>query len=334
MQPIKMSYRSFRALGGLVLLLAAQPAPAADVRYRITVAPDGSGDFKSIQDAVDSAKAFPDRRILLYVKNGLYAEKVKIHEWNTRLSLIGESRDGTIIAYDDHFDKVRRGRNSTFHTATLQVDGDDFHAENLSVRNTAGPVGQAIALAANADRVSFHKVSFTGDQDTLYLSGAGKRLYFRDCYIEGATDFIFGRATAVFENCRIHSKADSYITAAATPEGADYGFVFRNCRLTAAPGVSKVYLGRPWRPYARTVFIHTEMGAHILPAGWNTWSGLESSAKPAAFYAEYGNTGPGAATDKRVEWSHRLSARQARQYTPEKILGRHGGNYWFKASAH
>lgn len=331
MQPIKMSYRSFRALGGLVLLLAAQPAPAADVRYRITVGPDGSGDFKSIQDAVDSAKAFPDRRIVLYIKNGVYTEKVKIHEWNTRLSLIGESRDGTIIAYNDHFDKIRRGRNSTFHTATLQVDGDDFHAENLSVRNTAGPVGQAIALAANADRASFHKVSFTGDQDTLYLSGAGKRLYFHDCYIEGTTDFIFGRATAVFENCRIHSKADSYITAAATPEGVDYGFVFRNCSLTAGPGVSKVYLGRPWRPQARTVFIDTAMGAHILPAGWDNWN--NTAAEQSVFYAEHGNTGPGAAADKRVKWSHQLSARQARQYTPEKILGRHNGNYWFKANA-
>lgn len=332
MQLIKISSRFFpRAFAGLALLLAAQAALAEDIQYRTVVAKDGSGDFKTIQEAVDSAKAFPDRRIVLYIKNGVYTEKVKIHEWNTRLSLLGESREGTIIAYDDHFDKINRGRNSTFHTATLQVDGDDFQAVNLTVKNTAGPVGQAIALAVNADRVSFRNVSFSGDQDTLYLTGAGKRLYFRDCYIEGTTDFIFGRATAVFENCRIHSKADSYITAASTPEGVDYGFIFRNCVLTAGPDVSKVYLGRPWRPQARTVFIDTEMGAHILPAGWDNWN--NTAAEQSVFYAEHGNTGPGAAADQRVEWSHRLSARQARQYTPEKVLGRHNGNYWFKANA-
>lgn len=323
-----ITVRTFPLL--LAALLAAQPVLAEDIRYRLVIAQDGSGDFKSIQAAVDSAKAFPERRITLHLKNGIYAEKVKIHEWNTRLSLIGESRDGTIITHDDHFDKIDRGRNSTFHTATLQVDGDDFHAGNLTVKNTAGPVGQAIALAVNADRASFHNVSFAGDQDTLYLTGAGKRLYFRDCYIEGTTDFIFGRATALFDRCRIHSKADSYITAAATPEGVAHGFVFRDCTLTAAPGVSRVYLGRPWRSHARTVFIDTEMGAHILPEAWHNWSRPE--AEQTVFYAEHGNTGPGAATDKRVEWSYRLSARQARKYTPEKILGRHGGKYWFKAN--
>jgi pectinesterase len=145
----------------LLALLATGVLAADD---RMVVARDGSGDFTEIQDAIDSARAFPDRRIVIYIKNGVYAEKVKIHEWNTRLSLLGESRDGTIIAYDDHFDRINRGRNSTFHTATLQAVGDDFRAANLSVKNSAGPVGQAIALAANADRVSFHNVSFSGNQ--------------------------------------------------------------------------------------------------------------------------------------------------------------------------
>jgi pectinesterase len=266
---------------------------------------------------------------VIYVKNGIYTEKVTIHEWNTRLSLIGESREGTIIAYGDHSKKINRGRNSTFYTATLQVDGDDFRAENLSIKNTAGPVGQGIAFAANADRVRLRNISFIGNQDTLYLTGAGKRLYFSDCYIEGTTDFIFGRATAVFENCRLHSKADSFITAASTPEGIEYGLVFRDCVLTAAEGVSKVYLGRPWRPFARTVFINTEMGAHILPEGWNTWSGASGPETEKVFYAEYANTGAGAATARRIGWSRQLSKRQARNYTAEHILGKHLGKYWF-----
>jgi pectinesterase len=322
-------------LSRAIALLALLAAPAIgtannDIQYRIVVAKDGSGDFKSIQQAVNSARSFPDRRITVYVKNGVYTEKVKIHEWNTLLSLLGESREGTIIAWGDHFKKIKLGRNSTFHTATLQVDGDDFRAENLTVKNTAGPVGQGIALAANADRASFRNTGFIGNQDTLYLTGAGKRLYFSDCYIEGTTDFIFGRATALFENCRLHSKADSFITAASTPEGIEYGFVFRNCTLTAAEGVSKVYLGRPWRPYARTVFIDTEMGAHILPEGWSTWSGQAGPETENVFYAEHANTGPGAAAGKRIGWSRQLSKRQARHYTAENILGVHLGKYWFK----
>jgi pectinesterase len=325
--PFLKSYL-FRRLP-LLLLVLPSICMADDIQYRIVVARDGSGDFKSIQQAVNSAKSFPDRRIVVYVRNGVYTEKVKIHEWNTLLSLVGESREGTVIAYGDHYKKINLGRNSTFYTATLQVDGDDFRAENLTVKNTAGQVGQGIVLGANADRVSFRNTSFIGNQDTLYLSGAGKRLYFSDCYIEGTTDFIFGRATALFENCRIHSKADSFITAASTPEGIEYGFVFRNCTLTAAPEISKVYLGRPWRPFARTVFIRSEMGAHILPAGWNTWNGMSGPEAENVFYAEYGNTGPGAATAHRAGWSRQLSKRQARNYSAENILGKHLGKYWF-----
>lgn len=305
-----------------VLILAlgiATAAGAEDIRFHSVVAGDGSGDYTSIQDAIDNTKAFPPKRITLFIKNGVYREKVNVHEWNTSLSLIGESRDGVIITYDDHFRKIDRGRNSTFHTPTVQVDGDDFRAENLTIRNTAGPVGQAVALAVNADRAYFDNISLIGDQDTLYVTGEGKRQYFKDCYIEGTTDFIFGRATAVFEDCRIHSKADSYITAASTPEGVDFGFVFIGCRLTAEEGVGKVYLGRPWRPYARTVFIDTDMGAHILPQGWDDWS--NPAARKTVFYAEYGSTGPGGDSKHRVEWSEQLGKKQAARYTPETIFG-------------
>lgn len=303
-----------------VLMAVSAVSWAKDVRYDSVVSLDGTGDFVSIQAAIDNAKAFPGRRITLLVKNGIYKERVKVHEWNTSLALIGESREKTVITYDDHFKKVDQGRNSTFHTATLQVDGNDFSAKNLTIRNTAGPVGQAVALSVNADRAYFNSVNVIGNQDTLYLTGEGKRQYFKDCYIEGTTDFIFGRATAVFENCRIHSKADSYITAAATPEDVEFGFVFIGCRLTADEGVSKVYLGRPWRPFARTVFIDTEMGSHIRPEGWHNWSNPE--AEKTAFYAEYNSTGAGGDTVKRADWSRQLSKKQAARYTPANIFGR------------
>lgn len=297
---------------------------AADIVYEMTVAQDGSGDYTHIQEAIDSTKAFPDQRITIHIKNGVYEEKVHVYEWNPLVSLIGESRDKTIITYDDHFKKIDKGRNSTFHTPTLQVDGNDFHAENLTVRNTAGPVGQAVALAVNADRVSFYNSRFLGHQDTIYLTGEGKRQYFRDCYVEGTTDFIFGSGTAVFENCRIHSKSDSFITAASTPENVEHGFVFLDATLTADEGVSEVYLGRPWRDFAQAVFLRTEMGAHIKPEGWDNWS--KPDAENTVFYGEYKSRGAGAQPEERVKWQNTLSDKQAADYTPEIILG---GSGWF-----
>lgn len=290
----------------------------AQYETRITVAADGSGDYTSIQDAIDAAKAFPDERIEIFIRNGVYREKVKVHSWNTKLSLIGESVEHTIIVYDDYFGKIGRGRNSTFFTYTLLVEGVDFYAENLTIQNAAGPVGQAVALHVEADRCEFVNCRFIGFQDTLYLAGENARQYFSDCYIEGTTDFIFGEATALFHNCDIHSKSDSYITAASTPEGVEYGFVFIDCRLTAGEGVNRVFLGRPWRVFAKTVFIHTEMGAHICPEGWHNW-GKEEAGK-TVFYAEYQSYGPGANAAERVDWSRRLTSKQAKKYTMENIF--------------
>lgn len=311
----------------IFIMLVTPTAGASQYTQRMVVATDGSGDYTSIQQAIDNAKSFPDKRITIVLKNGVYHEKIVVHEWNTTLSLIGEDRDKTIISYNDHFKNIDRGRNSTFRTPTVLIEGDGFHAENLTIENTAGPVGQAVALAVNADRVSFYNSRFLGHQDTLYLTGENKRQYFKDCYIEGTTDFIFGRATAVFENCVIHSKADSYITAASTPRGVDYGLVFINCKLTAAKDVSKVYLGRPWRTYAKTVFINTEMGAHIRPEGWHNWSKPE--AEKTVYYAEYGSRGKGGKTAKRVRWSRQLSKKEAAQYTKEKILNDRIRHHWY-----
>jgi pectinesterase len=301
-----------------MVMTLANTVFAQDYETEFSVALDGTGDFTSIQAAIDASKTFPYERITIRLKNGTYREKVEVYHWNTKISLIGESREGTVITFDDYFDKLQKGRNSTFHTYTLRVRGNDFHAENLTIINSSGPVGQAVALHIEADRVSIVNTTLKGFQDTLYVAGEGYRSYFRDCLIEGSVDFIFGEGTALFENCEIKSLANGFVTAASTPQGAEFGFVFNRCQLTAAEGVDEVYLGRPWRQYAKTVFINSKLGRHILPAGWDHW-GLETN-KQTTFYAEYANTGLGAHAGDRVPWSKKLSGDQARQYTVENIF--------------
>ncbi len=200
----------------------------------------------------------------------------------------------------------------------MKVVANDFRLENITVENTAGSVGQAVALHVEGDRCVFFNCRILGNQDTVYTAGRFSRQYFKNCYVEGTTDFIFGEATTVFESCTIHCKSDSYIAAASTPEGKSFGFVFLNCKITAAPGVSKVYLGRPWRIYARTAFLNCEMGAFICAEGWHNWSKPESERK--VVYAEYNNTGEGALNFHRVLWSVQLSKKEASFYTRENIF--------------
>jgi len=306
----------YALLTGMMMLLAGPLQ--AQYKTELYVAKDGSAEFTSIQAAIDATKAFPDERIRIYIKNGLYEEKVKVYSWNDQLSLIGESADKTIIRWSDYFDKIDKGRNSTFHTPTLLVQGDAFYAENLTIKNAAGEVGQAVAVAVETDRAVFNNCRFLGNQDTLYAAGSNARQYYKNCYIEGTTDFIFGQATALFDNCTIHSKSNSYITAASTPGNRDFGFVFLRCKLTAETDVNRVYLGRPWRKYAKTVFLYCKMGGHILPEGWDNWSSPER--EKTTLYAEYGNTGAGADTSGRVGWSHQLTEPEARKYNLENIL--------------
>ena len=305
-----------RIILALFLLFTGQFVMALPSDF--VVASDGSGNFTSIQKAIDACKAFPDHRIVIFVKNGTYKEKLVIPSCNTQLLIVGESVEKTIITYDDYFDKVNRGRNSTFYTYTMKVEANDFRLENITVENTAGAVGQAVALHVEGDRCVFFNCRILGNQDTIYAAGRFSRQYFKNCYIEGTTDFIFGEATSVFENCSIHCKSDSYITAASTSEGKLFGFVFLNCKITAAEGVGKVYLGRPWRIYAKTAFLNCEMGAFICPEGWHNWSKPESEKK--AVYAEYNNTGEGALNSRRVLWSVKLSKKEACFFTREKIF--------------
>ena len=306
----------------LLFILTPGPLPlkAKDRAYahRIVVAQDGSGDFTSIEKAVESCKSFPYESITIFIKNGVYHEKVRIPAWNTKITLAGESRDSTIITYGDYFSKIGKGPNSTFYTATLLVQGRDFKAENLTIENSAGPVGQAIALDLEADRCQIINCRILGNQDTVYCAGALARQYFRNCTIIGTTDFIFGEATALFEKCTLVIKSNSYFTAASTPPYARFGFVFRDCTLKGAPGINKALLGRPWRKYARTVWLHCEMDSCISPRGWSNWN--DTANQRTVTYAEYQSTGPGAATSRRASWAKTLSATEARHYSAPEIF--------------
>ena len=200
------------------------------------------------------------------------------------------------------------------------VEANNVILKNLTIENASGEVGQAVALSVFSDEVAVINCKLLGNQDTLYASGKGRQ-YYKDCYIEGTTDFIFGSATALFENCEIYSKKDSYITAASTPKDSLFGYVFKDCKLTAGTKVSQVYLGRPWRVYAKTVFINSDLGKHIISVGWHNWKKLE--AEKTTFYAEYNNKGEGFQPEKRVQWSHQLKKRDAKKYTLKNVLGKY-----------
>lgn len=277
-------------------------------KYHFVVAQDGSGDFTTIQEAVnavpDYRKAGPTR---ILIKKGIYKERVIIADSKENIHLTGEN--GMVITYDAYASKANIfGENmGTSGSGSFYVFGADFQAENITFENSSGPVGQAVACHVAADRAVFRKCRFLGFQDTLYTFGENTREYYEDCYIEGSVDFIFGKASAVFNRCELHSKSDGYVTAPATPENCKYGYVFYDCRLTAAPDVKagSVWLSRPWRPYAKAVFIRCEMGEHIKPEGWNCWD--KPDAGHTTFYAEYQSHGKGATSDKRVSWSHQLT---------------------------
>lgn len=295
--------------------LSAQTANPGQYKYVFTVAKDGTGDFTFIQDAINAMRGFPLAPITLYIKNGVYKEKILLPANNTDVTFIGESVDSTIITFSDYSGD---GVHGTFSSYTVKISGNRFVAENITFANEAGRVGQAVALFVDADQVVFRNCKFLGNQDTVYTGGENTRQYFFQCYIEGTTDFIFGPATAVFDRCHIHAKTNSYITAANTPKGKKYGMVFLDCRITTDPSVTKLYLGRPWRAYSNTVFLRCELPAPIAPAGWDNWGNPEN--EKTVTYAEYRNTGPGAITDKRVAWSKQLSNKEARKFTLEHLL--------------
>lgn len=293
----------------------AQTSNPQQYKYTFTVAKDGSGEFRYIQDAIDAMRVYPLAAITLYIKNGVYNEKIELPAPNTDVVFIGESVDKTIITYNDY---SGRGKLTTFTSYTAKISGNRFRAENITFANSAGPVGQALALYVDADKAVFKNCKFLGNQDTIFAAGESSRQYFVDCYIEGTTDFIFGPATAVFQNCIIKEKSNSFITAASTTPGKKFGYVFLDCKIIADSSVTKVQLGRPWRAAAKTAFIRCELPKQITPEAWNNWGNAEN--EKTVTYVEYKNTGEGAAIKSRAAWSKQLSDKEAKEYTVENIL--------------
>ncbi len=314
---------------------------------KIYVSPTGKGDFFTLTDAFAFASTLPETLpVEIYITAGTYQEKLELERDN--VSLIGEAAESVFLTFDDYGlflmpDGVKRG---TFRSYTLYVHGDHFKAKNITFSNTAGfgaKIGQAVAVYADGAHMMFESCRFLGRQDTLFTAPlppsviewggfCGPREnaprdngthYYKNCYIEGDVDFIFGGATAYFEECEIHSLTrnsdpDGYITAASTPEGRTYGYVFDRCRFTSDCAPESVYLGRPWRSFAKTVILRSELGAHIKKEGWHDWNKPE--AREQTYYAEYQNYGPGAFQKERVFWSHQLTKEEALLYSKEAIL--------------
>ena len=290
------------------------------------VAADGSADFKNVQAAINAAPQTPthDQPWTILVKAGTYREIVYIQREKRHVRLVGEDAATTIITHNLNASAIGPDgeKIGTFRTPTVQIDADDFTVENLTLENTAGATGQALAVRVDGDRVVFRNCRFLDWQDTVFINRG--RQYFENCTIAGATDFIFGGATAWFENCEIHIAGNGYITAASTPPDAPFGYVFNRCRITAAKPGLKTFLGRPWRAHASTIFLHTEMAAVVRPEGWHNWGKPER--EQTVRYAEFASTGPGAPAGQRVSWADALSEPQAAAVTVEAVLG--GADQW------
>jgi pectinesterase len=293
----------------------------------IIVDEKGSGDFKTVQEAVLAAPDYSEERTIIQIKKGVYFEKIVVPESKTNLSFIGDKRDNTALVYDDYsgLKDAEGNKPGIDKCASTFVHADGFYAENLTFSNQAGIYkGQAVALMVTGDRAVFRNVCIRGNQDTLYATGKGRQYYF-DSFIEGTVDYIFGSATAVFDQCEIHSirRHNGYVTAASTSEQQKYGYVFLNCRLTGTAPERTVTLGRPWRPYAKVIFLNTWMDRHIRPEGWDNWRDPER--EKTAQYAEHGSTGPGAAPESRLGWSRQLTRKEAEHLTLAEILGGNDG---------
>lgn len=310
----------------ILLLLLLIPQCLFAVSYdnpdTIVVARDGTGQFRNVADAIEVCRAFMDYHKVIFVKKGVYKEKIILPQWLQNIEICGEDRDNTIITYDDHANiKSKEFPNGmgTFRTYTLKIEGNAITLKNITIENNAAQLGQAVALFAEGDRLRFVNCRFLGNQDTVYTGVAGNRQYFDHCYIEGTTDFIFGPSTAWFEQCDIYCKRNSYITAASTPKEIAYGYIFNQCRITTADDVTKLYLGRPWRDYGYTLFMHCELPAAILPQGWHHW---RVEREKTARYLEFENTGEGANTQQRVSWSRQLTKKEAKMITLETVFQR------------
>jgi pectinesterase len=293
----------------------AQQAPESD----FVVAGDGSGDFKTVQEAINAVPDFRKNTTRIFIRKGKYKEKLTLPASKTNVTFVGEDRDSTILTNDDYASKKNRygEEMGTTGSSSFFIFGEGFSAKNLTFENSSGPVGQAVAVRVDGDKASFLNCRFLGFQDTLYPHGSASRQYYKDCYIEGTVDFIFGWSTAIFENCTIFCKKNGYITAASTLPESKYGFVFINCKISGE-SENTHFLGRPWRPYGSVAFINCRLDKNIKAEGWNNWGNPENE-KTARFY-EFKSMGPESQTLSRVKWAKQLSEEEAKDYTLEKIF--------------
>jgi pectinesterase len=315
---MRSSINAFLALCFGLALCSASPAASEP---NAVVAADGSGDYTTVQAAINAAPQLtsPERPWTILIRRGTYPEVVYAQREKRHVRLVGEEAAATVITAD--LDAKRLGPDGqpigTFRTATFQIDADDFTVENLTIENSFGPGSQALAIRVDGDRVVFRGCRLLGHQDTVLVNRG--RHYFLDCFIAGGVDFIFGGATAFFDRCELNIVGNGYITAASTPIDQPHGLIFRHCRITAADTNFKTYLGRPWRDYAATVFVSTEMSSVVRPEGWHNWNKPEREA--TVRYAEVGSFGPGAESAARVNWASTLDSEQAAKLTPAATLG-------------
>jgi len=306
----------------IIIFISFLFAGFANAQTKIIVAKDGSGNYTTVQAAMNAIPLNNKKPITILIKDGVYKEKLYLDATKDFVTIIGEDKFKTILTYDDHTGKVSP-KGDTINTrtsASFVVMANNFSAENITFQNDAGfSAGQAVGLESDGDKASFYNCRIVGNQDILFTNNENSRQYYKDCYIEGTTDFIFGSSTVWFEHCHIHSKKNSHVTAASTPQEHPFGYVFNNCVLTGDSILHTVSLGRPWRPYASVTYIHCYIGQQIKPEGWSNWNNTESYK--TARYSEYENFGPGADKTKRVSWSGQLTNDEIKKYTLKNVLG-------------
>ena len=292
----------------------------AQSSYNFIVARDGSGNFKTVQEAINAVPDMRKYETVIFIRNGIYKEKLVLAESKSMVKFIGESVEKTILTYDDYAGKknIFGEEKGTSGSAGFYIYAGNFTAENICFQNSAGPVGQAVAVLVAGDKIKFKNCRFLGFQDTLYTYGRESRQYYDHCYIEGTVDFIFGSSTAVFDSCIIFCKKRGFIAAASTPENKSFGYVFMHCTITGDSIAGTHLLGRPWRPFAKTVFINCTLDKKIAREGWSNWR--DTTNEKTAYYAEYKNTGTGSDINKRVSWSHQLTDEEVKKYSVKNIF--------------
>jgi pectinesterase len=315
--------------------LDANPV-APETKYSAIVSADGSGTHTTVQAAIAAAPDDAQKPFTILLKPGKYEGQIIVPKNKRNVRLVGEEWENTILTYGLNVLETNATTDRRFKGTGVTVLADNFSAENLTIENTSGDHGQALALRVDGDRAVFNHCRLLGWQDTLMLNNG--RQYFTNCYIEGRVDFIYGSAAAVFDHCEIRSKNGGHITAANTPQNHPFGFVFTNCKLTGDPkpwvspaGIAantnrppKADLGRPWRPYASVTYLNCEMGDHIKTAGWDNWRNPTNEL--TARFAEYNSIGPGANSETRFKWAKQLTKGEAEKITIEAVLA--GSDAW------